>query len=75
MTSTHLSITNRVPWAVSSELKPSRGGSSVTDTFSSLWRNTAWMSLNDVGVEATRFLCSSKDTKVGILLIRTAAGI
>lgn len=71
----YLSITYKVPCAPSSVLNPSRGGSSVTETFSSLWHSLGGMSLKDVGVVPTIFLCSSGPTNMGRDVVRVAAGI
>ena len=44
-------------------------------TLSSLCRRTGGMSLKDAGVDATRVLCSSRETNVGTALSRFTDGI
>ena len=61
----YLSITYSEPFAASCAEKPSSGGSSVTETLSSLWRRTGGMSAKDAGVDALMVLCSSGEMCVG----------
>ena len=55
--------------------KPSRGGSSEMETFSSLCRITGGISLKEFGVDPTRVVCSSLVMKCGRLVIGFTAGI
>jgi hypothetical protein len=71
----YLSSTYRIPFAPSSSEKSSTGGSRVTLTFSCLWRRTGGMSLNELGVDPTKSLCSSGDTYVGVDVINVTAGM
>ena len=68
-------MTYNVPFVASSAVKLCRGGSSVTETLTSLWHSFGGISLNDAGVEPTRDLCSSADTKGGKDVISVGAGI
>ena len=71
----YLSITYNVPWAPSSAEKSSTGGVRIADTFSSLWRRTDGMSLNDAGVDPVICACSSGEIYGGKEEIRVTGGI
>ena len=47
----------------------------MTETLVSLWQSFGGISLKDVGVDPTIFLCSSEVTKAGKEVMRVAAGI
>lgn len=47
----------------------------MTETLVSLWQSFGGISLKDVGVDPTMFLCSSEVTKAGKEVMRVAAGI
>lgn len=47
----------------------------MIDTFSSLYLSTGGISLKDVGVDPTRALCSSRETKLGSAVMGFNAGI
>ena len=72
---THLSTIYKVPLAESSAENPSTGGSNETETPSSWWRRTGYISLKDAGVDPVICLCSSGDMNIGFELIRVTEGI
>lgn len=72
---TYLSTIYKVPLAESSAEKPSTGGSNETETPSSWWRRTGYISLKDAGVDPVICLCSSGDMNIGFEVIRVTEGI
>lgn len=56
-------------------MKPSRLGSNVAETCSSLYRKTGGMSLNDTGVDATKTVCSSEEICFGTEVNKEGDGI